>query len=51
MVQQVFSGDQAVLQDAQDSRSFGPLPLQNIIGRAIYSSRSAVEHGVVMNRW
>jgi len=35
--------------DAQDSRSFGPLPLQNIIGRAIYSSRSAVEHGVVMN--
>ncbi|KAH9551749.1 hypothetical protein CY35_09G029000 [Sphagnum magellanicum] len=36
--------------EAVDSRSFGPLPLSNIIGRAIYCSRSPVEHGFVQNR-
>lgn len=35
--------------DAIDSRSFGPLSLRNIIGRAIYHSRSPVEHGIVEN--
>lgn len=35
--------------DAFDSRSFGPLSLRNITGRAIYHSRSAVDHGVVEN--
>ncbi|KAH9551745.1 hypothetical protein CY35_09G029000 [Sphagnum magellanicum] len=35
--------------EAVDSRSFGPLPLSNIIGRAIYCSRSPVEHGFVQN--
>jgi type IV secretory pathway protease TraF len=38
------------LQEAVDSRTFGPLPLSNIIGRAIYCSRSPVEHGFVQNR-
>jgi len=35
--------------DAFDSRSFGPLSLRNITGRAIYHSRSAVDHGFVEN--
>ncbi|KAG0581500.1 hypothetical protein KC19_4G257000 [Ceratodon purpureus] len=35
--------------DAIDSRSFGPLSLRNIIGRAIYHSRSPVDHGIVEN--
>lgn len=35
--------------EAIDSRSFGPLLLRNITGRAIYHSRSAVEHGFVEN--
>lgn len=32
-----------------DSRTFGPLPMENIIGRAIYASRSPVDHGNVTN--
>eukprot|EP00246_Nothoceros_aenigmaticus_P005216 TRINITY_DN17104_c0_g1_i1.p1 TRINITY_DN17104_c0_g1~~TRINITY_DN17104_c0_g1_i1.p1 ORF type:complete len:205 (+),score=34.91 TRINITY_DN17104_c0_g1_i1:44-658(+) len=35
--------------EAPDSRTFGPLPLTNIVGRAIYCSRSAVDHGFVRN--
>ncbi|XP_024390452.1 mitochondrial ATP-independent inner membrane protease subunit 2 isoform X2 [Physcomitrium patens] len=35
--------------ESRDSRSFGPLPLSNIIGRAIYGIRSAVDHGFVVN--
>ncbi|CAK9199579.1 unnamed protein product [Sphagnum troendelagicum] len=35
--------------EAVDSRTFGPLRMSNIIGRAIYYSRSAVEHGFVQN--
>lgn len=35
--------------DVTDSRSFGPLSLRDIIGRAIYHSRSPVEHGIVEN--
>ena len=32
-----------------DSRSFGPLPLANIIGRVIYAASSVKDHGPVTN--
>lgn len=32
-----------------DSRSFGPLPVENIIGRVIYQCQSATEHGPTTN--
>jgi inner membrane protease subunit 1 len=35
--------------ECRDSRSFGPLPISNIIGRAIYGTRSPVDHGFVVN--
>ncbi|KAF6150928.1 hypothetical protein GIB67_026849 [Kingdonia uniflora] len=35
--------------EAKDSRTFGPIPLANIIGRVIYSLQSAVDHGPVEN--
>lgn len=35
--------------DAPDSTSFGPLSLQNVIGRVMYAIRSATEHGRVKN--
>jgi hypothetical protein len=35
--------------DARDSRAFGPLPLRRVIGRVVYSARSASDHGVVRN--
>lgn len=35
--------------EARDSRLFGPVPMTNIIGRVIYSLRSAVDHGPVQN--
>ncbi|BBN19858.1 hypothetical protein MPTK1_8g14280 [Marchantia polymorpha subsp. ruderalis] len=35
--------------EAQDSRTFGPLPVSNIEGRVIYFSRSSVDHGPVLN--
>ncbi|GAV83651.1 hypothetical protein CFOL_v3_27097 [Cephalotus follicularis] len=35
--------------DAQDSRTFGPVPLTNIVGRVIYCLRTAVDHGPVQN--
>ncbi|XP_024372322.1 mitochondrial ATP-independent inner membrane protease subunit 2 isoform X2 [Physcomitrium patens] len=35
--------------ESRDSRSFGPLPLSNIVGRAIYGTRSPVDHGFVVN--
>ncbi|KAJ7528484.1 hypothetical protein O6H91_15G005400 [Diphasiastrum complanatum] len=38
-----------LLQSAQDSRTFGPLDMKNIVGRAIYSSHSSVDHGHVQN--
>ena len=34
-----------------DSRSFGPLPMENIVGRVIYASRSPADHGSVKNRF
>ncbi|KAH9785402.1 hypothetical protein KPL71_009939 [Citrus sinensis] len=36
--------------EANDSRTFGPVPMRNIVGRAIYCLRTAVDHGPVQNR-
>ncbi|KAG9445657.1 hypothetical protein H6P81_011785 [Aristolochia fimbriata] len=36
-------------QEAKDSRTFGPLHLGDIVGRVIYSLRTAVDHGPVQN--
>ncbi|GAB2282242.1 hypothetical protein Dimus_016792 [Dionaea muscipula] len=35
--------------EAMDSRSFGPVPMSNIVGRVIYCLRTAVDHGPVRN--
>eukprot|EP00262_Sarcandra_glabra_P009324 TRINITY_DN234_c0_g1_i1.p1 TRINITY_DN234_c0_g1~~TRINITY_DN234_c0_g1_i1.p1 ORF type:complete len:206 (-),score=37.64 TRINITY_DN234_c0_g1_i1:405-1022(-) len=35
--------------EARDSRFFGPLPMTDIVGRVIYSLRTAVDHGPVQN--
>ncbi|CAG7900192.1 unnamed protein product, partial [Brassica rapa] len=35
--------------EAYDSRSFGPVSLADIVGRAIYCMRTAVDHGPVSN--
>ncbi|GAQ81493.1 Mitochondrial inner membrane protease subunit IMP2 [Klebsormidium nitens] len=35
--------------EVEDSRTFGPLALRNIVGRAIYSMTSPSDHGVVRN--
>ena len=35
--------------DAIDSRTFGPLPLRNVIGRVVYAAKSASDHGFVEN--
>ncbi|XP_078439938.1 mitochondrial ATP-independent inner membrane protease subunit 2-like [Wolffia australiana] len=35
--------------EARDSRTFGPLPMTDIVGRAIYSLRTAVDHCPVQN--
>lgn len=32
-----------------DSRTFGPLPYQNVLGRVIYSYESELDHGIVDN--
>lgn len=34
---------------AADSRSFGPLPYERIIGRVLYRARSASDHGLMDN--
>ncbi|KAI4338994.1 hypothetical protein MLD38_023986 [Melastoma candidum] len=36
-------------EEANDSRKFGPLPMTDIVGRVIYSLRTAVDHGPVQN--
>lgn len=38
-------------QEAKDSRTFGPVSLTDIVGRAIYCLRTAVDHGPVNNRF
>lgn len=35
--------------EAYDSRTFGPVPMSDIVGRAIYCLRTAVDHGPVQN--
>uniref|UniRef100_A0A5B6ZRV1 Putative Peptidase S24/S26A/S26B/S26C family protein isoform 1 n=1 Tax=Davidia involucrata TaxID=16924 RepID=A0A5B6ZRV1_DAVIN len=35
--------------EANDSRTFGPVPMTDIVGRVIYSLRTAVDHGPVQN--
>jgi hypothetical protein len=35
--------------DVIDSRTFGPLPLGNIIGRVMYAATSSTNHGPVEN--
>ncbi|XP_008447254.1 uncharacterized protein LOC103489739 isoform X2 [Cucumis melo] len=35
--------------EAYDSRTFGPVSMSDIVGRAIYCLRSAVDHGPVQN--
>ncbi|KAK4573094.1 hypothetical protein RGQ29_031177 [Quercus rubra] len=36
-------------QEAKDSRTFGPVPMTDIVGRVIYCLRTAVDHGPVQN--
>ena len=35
--------------EAIDSRVFGPIPMQSILGRVIYAAQSATNHGYVEN--
>ncbi|PPR99425.1 hypothetical protein GOBAR_AA21243 [Gossypium barbadense] len=35
--------------EAKDSRLFGPVSMTDIVGRVIYSLRTAVDHGPVLN--
>ena len=35
--------------DVIDSRTFGPLPLDNILGRVMYAARSQTDHGPIEN--
>mmetsp|Transcript_29878 Transcript_29878/g.53491 ORF Transcript_29878/g.53491 Transcript_29878/m.53491 type:complete len:211 (-) Transcript_29878:269-901(-) len=35
--------------EAVDSRVFGPLALESVVGRVVYYARSATEHGLVQN--
>lgn len=41
--------DNETASDARDSRSFGPLAMENILGRVMYYIRSATDHGKVEN--
>ncbi|GAB4830530.1 hypothetical protein Ancab_020294 [Ancistrocladus abbreviatus] len=36
-------------QEARDSRAFGPIQMSDIVGRVMYSLRTAVDHGPVQN--
>ncbi|XP_022156611.1 uncharacterized protein LOC111023476 [Momordica charantia] len=37
--------------EANDSRTFGPVPMSDIVGRVIYCLRTAVDHGPVQNSY
>ncbi|KAJ7977236.1 Peptidase S24/S26A/S26B/S26C family protein [Quillaja saponaria] len=41
--------DKLKAKEANDSRTFGPVQMTDIVGRVIYSLRSAVDHGPVQN--
>jgi len=46
----VLADNQALKpKEARDSRLFGPVPMTDILGRVIYSLRTAVDHGPVEN--
>ncbi|XP_051213086.1 mitochondrial ATP-independent inner membrane protease subunit 2 [Lolium perenne] len=46
----VVADNQALkAKEARDSRLFGPVPMTDIVGRVIYSLRTAVDHGPVDN--
>ncbi|KAI3932491.1 hypothetical protein MKW92_029166 [Papaver armeniacum] len=46
----VLSDNEALKgKEAKDSRTFGPIPMTDIVGRVIYCLRSAVDHGPVQN--
>ncbi|XP_039122895.1 uncharacterized protein LOC120259370 [Dioscorea cayenensis subsp. rotundata] len=46
----VMSDNEALKpKEAKDSRLYGPVPMTSIVGRVIYSLRSAVDHGPVQN--
>uniref|UniRef100_A0A1D1Y159 Mitochondrial inner membrane protease subunit 1 n=1 Tax=Anthurium amnicola TaxID=1678845 RepID=A0A1D1Y159_9ARAE len=35
--------------EARDSRTFGPFPMTDIVGRVVYSLRTPLDHGLVQN--
>tara|TARA_B100001094_G_C17771320_1_gene595208 strand:+ start:46 stop:618 length:573 start_codon:yes stop_codon:yes gene_type:complete len=41
--------DEISVQEANDSRTFGPLQMSKILGRVVYSARSPVDHSYVQN--
>ncbi|KAF9607868.1 hypothetical protein IFM89_003572 [Coptis chinensis] len=46
----IVSDNEAVkAKEAKDSRTFGPLPMTDIVGRVIYCLRTAIDHGPVQN--
>ncbi|KAK4756256.1 hypothetical protein SAY87_006383 [Trapa incisa] len=46
----VLADDQKLKpKEAKDSRTFGPVSMADIVGRAIYSLKTAVDHGPVRN--
>ncbi|KAJ7005997.1 hypothetical protein NC653_005367 [Populus alba x Populus x berolinensis] len=41
--------DKLKAKEANDSRTFGPISMSNIVGRVIYCLQTAVDHGPVQN--
>ncbi|KAL2323429.1 hypothetical protein Fmac_027808 [Flemingia macrophylla] len=47
----VAENEKMKAQEANDSRTFGPVQMTNIVGRVIYCLRSAVDHGRIQNSY
>ncbi|KAJ4957259.1 hypothetical protein NE237_014042 [Protea cynaroides] len=45
----VSDNDSLKAKEAKDSRTFGPVPMTDIVGRVIYEMRTAVDHSPVKN--
>ncbi|CAI8602828.1 unnamed protein product [Vicia faba] len=45
----VAENEKLKVKEANDSRTFGPIQMTNIVGRVLYCLRSAVDHGRVQN--
>ncbi|XP_058770956.1 mitochondrial ATP-independent inner membrane protease subunit 2-like [Vicia villosa] len=45
----VAENEKLKVKEANDSRTFGPIHMTNIVGRVLYCLRSAVDHGRVQN--